>query len=921
MADRLPEALRQAQEQLLSRGQRISAPDGRIRYDDAFFIRNGEASQILEPHLESVIFGRLIFPSDQERGDFASRILHRPGLAAILLTILAHGSLSMMTTFEHKFLRQSPLCTLSDQDLPFTRTQADEIFGEEGSEFLEIQVKSNAIKLIEGNFEQEYKAENGMPYLNSRLLGQGAFGIVHRVEIECGHYTQIDKHMQNTRVCPPLLREKHDYETLTREQVLPFARKDFDADKESFASFEFENKISRIFHTANPPSSISRPLCSITIKFDDRQFKAASIFSEPANLNLGEYLRQERSHKLNFDERVRNLQQMLHICHGLGWLNHDKKKSLAADSYENASYIHGDLKPENIFIYHEPAASPASQGAVFKIGDFGEAFLLGPSKDKVGNHRPSTQFLFRTGTYRAPELLQGKIDTKSDVWSFGCILLLVLLYNHPDGGGPNAITAFATSRANETGGMNEDVFYQPKRRIFHRYSDVCNKAVTDCIKDMKSDNEQSGNQYAKMATEILDCIRSSILVREDKRADIRKVCDHLENIMQKHLAGTREVQYLEPNAKYSLEFPDSSSVSYCGHAPDGHVFHYSPEQITFFQVDGNVQARVKRRMAGNPKLKWSDEVLPNTRACGNNGICVIQKTTINDPVQLSIRYWDNEKAPTLVRLAEVTRLNGVALSPNEELLAIACDPKTQDRLHARVRMYRVSDFHVMSAPVRSLTTSSDQSFASTTSVPLIETQRDQIKNGEVRKIVPGGHVDLTFSKDGEILYHAHRTRKHQVVVSMWNANGSHLAQSIIEDEDVNDDRIFITEIVPLFNAIGFVAITHEQYIIQRELTTDGRWNKKTFKAVRGLKAIFLAQDNSTVVMLATDDREFLELHMGTLGDAFRPQRIDMRNRFRFVPGQDSAYLSESGDGRLELQVASKKEKQIFKYHFSAVNSC
>lgn len=88
--------------------------------------------------------------------------------------------------------------------------------------------------------------------------------------------------------------------------------------------------------------------------------------------------------------------------------------------------------------------------------------------------------------------------------------------------------------------------------------------------------------------------------------------------------------------------------------------------------------------------------------------------------------------------------------------------------------------------------------------------------------------------------------------------------------------------------------------------------------MQGLKTILVAKDNSRIVMLATNDRNFLEVHVGVLGDDFRPRRLAVKGRTRYFPKQDSAYLSENADGRLELQVASKQERSIFTYSFNLV---
>lgn len=219
MDNSLREALRQARKQLFSRGQKISICDGRIKHDDVFFIRDGEASQILEPQLESVIFGHLIFPSDQERREFADRILRQSVLAATLLAILANGSLSMVKTFENKFLRHGPPFTHSEHDLWFSRAQVSEIFGENALRSLTVQSKNDLIELVEGSFDQNHNSRRGLPYVSTEFLGQGAYGKVHKVAIERGHYIKIDRlvSFQNKEVGPLNCAKNDGHDKLTSE--------------------------------------------------------------------------------------------------------------------------------------------------------------------------------------------------------------------------------------------------------------------------------------------------------------------------------------------------------------------------------------------------------------------------------------------------------------------------------------------------------------------------------------------------------------------------------------------------------------------------------------------------------------------------------------------------------------------------------
>ena len=83
-----------------------------------------------------------------------------------------------------------------------------------------------------------------------------------------------------------------------------------------------------------------------------------------------------------------------------------------------AGIIHRDLKPDNIMVAHE---------GFVKILDFGLAKLVEgqPSSDAATmmQHQTHPGTVLGTAGYMSPEQAQGKpVDTRSDIFSFGCIL-------------------------------------------------------------------------------------------------------------------------------------------------------------------------------------------------------------------------------------------------------------------------------------------------------------------------------------------------------------------------------------------------------------------------------------------------------------------------------------------------------------------
>lgn len=87
---------------------------------------------------------------------------------------------------------------------------------------------------------------------------------------------------------------------------------------------------------------------------------------------------------------------------------------LSAVSYcHRHKVLHRDLKPENLLLQHDGRDAP------LKIIDFGVSRLQSPSKP---------QYFQRYGLayYAAPELMNGECNDKSDVWSCGVILYVML---------------------------------------------------------------------------------------------------------------------------------------------------------------------------------------------------------------------------------------------------------------------------------------------------------------------------------------------------------------------------------------------------------------------------------------------------------------------------------------------------------------
>lgn len=90
--------------------------------------------------------------------------------------------------------------------------------------------------------------------------------------------------------------------------------------------------------------------------------------------------------------------------------------------------VHRDLKPDNLFVVADAAVLG---GERVKILDFGIAKLIGDDPHKPSHTRSGV--LIGTPTYMSPEQCQGAsdIDHRTDIYSLGCILYVLLAGRPP----------------------------------------------------------------------------------------------------------------------------------------------------------------------------------------------------------------------------------------------------------------------------------------------------------------------------------------------------------------------------------------------------------------------------------------------------------------------------------------------------------
>ncbi|KAI9836452.1 MAG: hypothetical protein M1819_001484 [Sarea resinae] len=300
---------------------------------------------------------------------------------------------------------------ITDDALPITNVEACRLLGPQvGDAFFKDQFLFCPIVLKEHEeaVYVEHKKFCRLPYKSDEEIARGSFGIVYKVRIEKGHVKTTGG---------MALEEDKDY-----------ARKDFTI--KGGESFTEERKTLRqILRASRTHENIMVTLGSL------QRGEIYSLFFELAEENLWEYLTrnnapQTKTAKMQIFHHATGLAGALAHLHGLD----------DADTYEPLCCYHLDLKPQNILVVRRDDGS-----YIWKISDFGMSRV----KRLTGTY-DMDQIFEQTmnrrgdGTYLAPEAaLDEPVGRQADVWSFGCVLSLVMTFIDD---GKNGVEEFGRSR-------------------------------------------------------------------------------------------------------------------------------------------------------------------------------------------------------------------------------------------------------------------------------------------------------------------------------------------------------------------------------------------------------------------------------------------------------------------------------------------
>ncbi|OHF01259.1 serine/threonine protein kinase [Colletotrichum orchidophilum] len=382
------------------------------------------------------------------------------------------------------------------------------------------------------------------PYVEEELLGSGSFGRVFKVKIAKGHFED---------------RQKND----NKERWV--ARKDYiirsssDSDVETREEGEIMKMILSLSKTCE---NILENLGTLSIEFPTGASPTLySLFMPLAVCDLGAYMKKDGSNapKTAYN-RAGFLRSAIGLANGLKFLHEE----MQTPGLERIVCYHMDLKPSNVLIFRENGTGDGHEPRyIWKLSDFGMSRVkirhqtsheeerdiakwFTKRRDMKQRTMSGTQNRRGQGTYLPPESFrEGKVmNTRSDVWSLGCVLSVLFVYLE---GGKTAIDNYETSRLKNRRGIDAsyDVFFHVKPFGVS----TLHSAVKDVHKQLVHKAAARSLREKEAVRAMLHFLESKVLrINQDKRCSAKEV----ENMLKRTLEEYEEIDRSESSSKASM---------------------------------------------------------------------------------------------------------------------------------------------------------------------------------------------------------------------------------------------------------------------------------------------------------------------------------------------------------------------------------
>lgn len=388
-------------------------------HDRNAFVPEGSLDALITPHsVQEVLEGCQIKAWDV--ASIQNIILEgAKKIFAILVLMKEEGEISRFIEFDD-FQDQT-----LDSKLPISREKLKRIIPDNADQFFEEQWCFTAPVFAHHHIHRYFSKETILPFTSVRTLGKGGFGLVQEVTLPQKHQRYYND-LKNNSASVKLAKKELEIET--------------DPDDHPSAAWEAhgasEHTVLTILHHLKHPN-ILELLASYT-----HRGKHNLMFPIATGGDLHSFLGGDRPEEFRSDHAIYSA--LAGLSSGLASLHEFKSSTFDMELMG----FHHDLKPKNILV----------SGARFILSDFGLSKL-----EKRNSSR--TEFKIGRGHYLAPEcedlldrFRKGTITRASDIWSFGCILLEVLIYLRFGTGG---VQEFREERKYTVGSFRTGTFFTP----------------------------------------------------------------------------------------------------------------------------------------------------------------------------------------------------------------------------------------------------------------------------------------------------------------------------------------------------------------------------------------------------------------------------------------------------------------------------
>ncbi|EXJ84920.1 serine/threonine protein kinase [Capronia epimyces CBS 606.96] len=575
--------------------------------------------------------------------------LNGRGKMVILWIILCHGSLTMLDCFK--------TLEICDSQLPIDSHLARAVFADtvSGDVFYEFQFAFSARVLREGYFaevKEPSRAEKRslMPYMEEYPLGRGAYGVVAAVRIYSGHIQYEG----------PGRPQSTESTILARKKLIGN-----EAGEHYSTELHFINWLQQI--REKPHRNIMTPFCGYGHFVNN--VMTWNVFYERAQCSLNDYLAHDSHFPMTSKSRLEHIRQMVHVAEALQWLA--AKTESWRDGFVESSYYHCDLNPNNILVC---VRNDSPNGLIFKIGDFGRALRHSRPLEPGRTHNRDGSSAVRVHSFEsmcsAPEMSGSDpfVDQKTDVWSFGCVLLLVLVFNTY---GVAAVAEFIASLARRS---DDDSFWLVEEGRWK--SPTLKTEVLNCMQQLRDLTQD--NTDGAVVDGLLTMLKKEVFQTKPKsRAKIDELLKQMQRIyaskdqvMPKEEARTAESDYL-----------------LCAQSPQGEfeLFHGRRNGHTLFIWRfGWVGPLHKLRPMSPPTTDTvtTPRTISYSDSCGNDKICqVISNRDLFEVLLYSIPTPPHTRViRDFITLFGFDYASSIALSPDGNFLAIDTTTNNTRRL-------------------------------------------------------------------------------------------------------------------------------------------------------------------------------------------------------------------------------------------------